>query len=98
MFVFLLNQMETVMMTMQAHSSAVQDSLKGYRFGGANGTDVPAYRFTDSQVRSGDDEKQRVGGWKNIQINMRLHEYFVFFSGPAVGRLTQTSLLSILEL
>lgn len=40
-------------MSMRAHSTAVQDSLKDYRFGSANDIQIPSHRLSDSQVRMG---------------------------------------------
>jgi len=37
-------------MSMRAHSTAVQDSLKDYRFGSANDVQIPSHRLSDSQV------------------------------------------------
>lgn len=39
-------------MSMRAHSTAVQDSLNDYRFGSANGQQIPAHRLSDSQARN----------------------------------------------
>lgn len=39
-----------MVMSMRAHSTAVQDSLKDYTFGSANTRKVPHYKLSDSQV------------------------------------------------
>lgn len=45
-------QAKAVVMSMRAHSTAVQDSLKGYTFGRANDRKIPSHRLSDSQVRT----------------------------------------------
>lgn len=37
-------------MPMRAHSTAVQDSLQGYKFGTANSKQIPAYVMSDSEA------------------------------------------------
>lgn len=46
-------------MSMRAHSTAVQDSLKDYRFGSANDRQVPSHKLSDSQVREGFNPTKR---------------------------------------
>lgn len=45
------NQAAPLVMSMRAHSTAVQDSLNDYRFGSANSQQIPGHRLRDSQAR-----------------------------------------------
>lgn len=45
-------QAAPLVMSMRAHSTAVQDSLNDYRFGSANSQQIPGHRLSDSQVRN----------------------------------------------
>lgn len=48
-------------MTMRAHSTAVQESLKGYKFGDANGRQIQRHDMSDKQVIK---ENKKVNGSK----------------------------------
>lgn len=47
---FVEEQAAPMVMSMRAHSTAVQDSLQDYTFGSANKRQVPSHKLGDSQV------------------------------------------------
>eukprot|EP00752_Nemacystus_decipiens_P006311 g5691.t1 len=58
-----------VVMSMRAHSTAVQDSLNDYRFGSANSEQVPGHRLSDSQILDRAERQMQsigVGNWNSL--------------------------------
>eukprot|EP00903_Cladosiphon_okamuranus_P017946 g16513.t1 len=58
-----------LVMSMRAHSTAVQDSLSDYRFGSANRQRIPGHRMSDSQILDRAERQLQsvgVGNWNSL--------------------------------